>query len=329
MMKSGKAFRAKGFTLLEMLLVVFLMGMLAVAATAMVDNADEQQRFELTRSRLQQIRHAIVGDTSRTLNGEPVISGFVADMGRLPESIEELVELPAAGTEWRAMDITHVIGLSTVVAGQLYGGSRGPYLDVMAETSGVRAFRDGWGNPDEVGKESDFGWAVTLSGTAPNHDAISIKSYGSDGQPGGAGAYSNDYPSSGGDVLENDWSVDLSSVSPAFKVTIHGNPDDDYSNLRLYVYFVKGNAVSTTAEAFGSEPFSVQSSVTTQSFEVDYQSGGSKLPIGRLAAIVVCANGTVFDGACPGANPTTMTPHYFSLIPRAFAPPITIPWNIQ
>lgn len=316
--------QARGFTLLEMLLVVFLMGMLALATTAMVDNADEQQRFETTRSRLQQIRTAIIGDSSRTLNGEPMISGFVADMGRLPADIEELVELPSAGMKWKARDIIH----SGVVVGQLYGGWRGPYLDVMPSSgiSAVRAFPDGWGYPVKAGHESNFGWNV-ISGV----NALSIQSYGSDGGVGGTSVYEVDYPAAGNLVDANDWLVDFSGVVPAFKITINGNVDAT-SNLMLYVYYMKDGSISTTAEAFASTTFSAVSGVSTQVFEEDRATGANILPTGRLAAIVVCtSNGKVFDGNCDAEFPAPAPPNpfYFTLLPRAFTQPIPITWNIQ
>ncbi len=313
----------QGFTLLEMLLVIALMGMLALSVTALVDNLDEQERFETTRSRLQQIKTAIIGDTSRTLNGEPMISGFVADMGRLPADIEELVELPSAGMEWKAQDITH----SGVVVGQVYGGWRGPYLDVMPSSgaSAVRTFRDGWGNPDNGAPDPDFGWNV--SGV----NALSVQSYGSDGPSGtGTDVYEVDYPFAGNLVEANDWQVDLSGVVPAFRITINGNVAAT-PGLKLYVYYMKDGVVSTTDEAFASTSFSAVSGVSSQVFEEEHDAiSPSVLPMGRLAAIVVCtSNGRVFDGDCNAVTPAPPNPFYFTLLPRAFTPPINIQWNID
>ncbi|HSF71401.1 MAG TPA: prepilin-type N-terminal cleavage/methylation domain-containing protein, partial [Methylotenera sp.] len=155
-----------GFTLVELLLVILVLSSLALATTFLVDGLNEQTRFDDTKTRLQLIRQAIVGDTSRTLNGQPEMRGFVADMGRLPLNINELLEIggqPAWGlSAVTASDISPVVTIS------LNAGWRGPYLDTLPDSSdGERRFRDGWGNGDL--SDVNFGWQYTaddLSGVS-------------------------------------------------------------------------------------------------------------------------------------------------------------------
>ncbi|NOU41071.1 MAG: type II secretion system protein [Methylotenera sp.] len=317
----------QGFTLLEMLLVIALMGMLALSATALVDNLDEQERFETTRTRLQQIKTAIIGDTSRTLNGEPMISGFVADMGRLPANIEELVELPSAGNEW-GEDVLDYQGVSDVkiVKISLYGGSRGPYLDVLPSsgTSAVRAFRDGWGNPDEVGKASDFGWNV--SAVSP---VFSIQSYGSDAALGGTGVYEADYPSTINLIELDDYQVNLSGVS--VHVNFNQAPAADRTPLRLRIYSLQDGVLQTPYESnsFTHGASSVAPTVAT------FPAVNKSLLLGKHAILITCYDGDdtpatvtsdkVYDGDCDGNNLHT-SPYYFNLLPRSQLP--TIPWII-
>lgn len=312
-----------GFSLLELLVVVSLLGMLALATTVMVDNTDDQQRFELTRARLQQIRNAIVGDTTRTLNGEPVLSGFAIDMGRLPANLNELMVLPAGANVWQGFPIS-ISSVPSSSVGEVYGGWRGPYLDVMpnAGASAARAFRDGWANDDG---SDDFGWLVDISGASSN--VLSIKSYGSDGVLGGGNVYEQDYPASGNLVEPRDWQVDFSAIDPAFRVTINGLLNQNFPNLRLYVFFMKSNAASSYSEAFVSNAMTAVSGVPAQVFDVAHESGTSVLPIGKLAAVLVCEDGHIFDGNCD--SDVDISPFYFPLLPRAFAPPINIQWNIQ
>ncbi len=143
--------RRAGFTLLELLLVVFLLAAVAASAATLVDQVDLQGRHDLTRSRREQVRRAILGDPSRSVNGQPVVSGFVADMGRLPGSLRELLEpLDAAGSPLAAWSLDAARGVGA--------GWRGPYaqgaelerfvglgLGGLPSARESPALRDGWG----------------------------------------------------------------------------------------------------------------------------------------------------------------------------------------
>jgi prepilin-type N-terminal cleavage/methylation domain-containing protein len=325
------AARAAGFTLVELLLVLLLLSSLALVTTLIVDNADEQMRFEQTRTRLEMIRRAIVGDISRTLNGQPEISGFVADMGRLPVNIQELITPPTS--EDAMWDITYFdIALSGVTppsysAGTLYGGWRGPYLDVMPESnSGQRVFTDGWGNTDLSGVTAgNDGWLFTpeVSGVTIG---VAVQSYGADGQPGEEdedNPYHRDYPADGVKLVGvSDWAVDLTGQAASIK--LHGIPAGDQHNLKLQIYYL----VDGLQRNFTSLDFSI-SGVVTPNAEIPLMFGSveSLLPMGTHAAVIVCSDGRVYDGSCSGSN--THPPYYFKLIPRAYTPPLTVEWTVQ
>lgn len=91
MCKTMQTNRRRGLTLLELLLVVFILALVAASAVAIADRADEQFRYEETRSRLKQIRTAVVGENEPVYNGRKHLTGFVADMGSLPQNMMELV----------------------------------------------------------------------------------------------------------------------------------------------------------------------------------------------------------------------------------------------
>lgn len=320
--------RSRGFTLVELLLVIFLLSSLALVTTLFVDNANEQYRFETTKTRLEQMRRAIVGDTSRTLNGQPEISGFVADMGRLPANLQELVEPPADEDHlWAITDIE----VGTVVVGTLNGGWRGPYLEAIQESgvSGVRAYRDGWGNPDVVGDEANFGWVFKLK-KSDNTDttviaeavALTLQSLGADGAVGQADAnnpYQADYPNDGYRIAPNDWAVDLKEQT--FHIQLNGAPSGSFSDLKLRLYYLENGQLKN----FISDSFEIDSvsGVVSQPVFPDVE---QLLPMGMHAAVVVCNDGTVYNGNCPGA---TQPPYYFKLTPRAYTPPMTVEWTVQ
>jgi|GEM_PF-1377642 len=81
--------RRDGFTLLELLLVVFILSVLALSAFSLTDTLDSSQdqfRYEAARNQAQKFERAIVD----RLEGQAAIGGFVADMGGLPLNMLEL-----------------------------------------------------------------------------------------------------------------------------------------------------------------------------------------------------------------------------------------------
>jgi prepilin-type N-terminal cleavage/methylation domain-containing protein len=174
-----------GFTLLELIVVIGLLGLVTSLASDFVINETNQQRFETTKQRMEKIRYAIIGDSSRSLNGQPTISGFIADTGRVPASIENLmsnvaycsvptafnqVDCVALAAYPSTSDATWNIGYCSddnqltetncVAQDEEWNDGdvnwKGPYLrptgyksicDSNGDTiSKIAVFRDGWGN---------------------------------------------------------------------------------------------------------------------------------------------------------------------------------------
>ena len=81
--------RTSGFTLLELLLVVFIMSVLAFSAVSLTDTMDssqDQYRYERAKNQAVAIKKAII-DRVET---QQVVRGFVADVGALPANMTEL-----------------------------------------------------------------------------------------------------------------------------------------------------------------------------------------------------------------------------------------------
>ena len=168
----------QGFSLLELLVVIGLLGVVAMAATTLIIDTGEEKRKDATEKNWDAIRKAIIGDSTLSLNGSPMLSGYVADMGRLPNNIKELmsreydfdddnnVATPAIHVEQPEWKTAQLSVVDTGVSGTISGGWRGPYL----YTVGSKEFRDGW--PKKITLPDDdvnFGWSVshTLATATP------------------------------------------------------------------------------------------------------------------------------------------------------------------
>jgi len=81
--------RTSGFTLLELLLVVFIMSVLAFSAVSLtetMDSSQDQYRYERAKNQAAELKKAII-DRVET---QQVVRGFVADVGALPANMTEL-----------------------------------------------------------------------------------------------------------------------------------------------------------------------------------------------------------------------------------------------
>jgi hypothetical protein len=98
-----------------------------------VNDKDDQNRYDQTRVRYQTILDAILGTPKLSLNGQPMVNGFIADMGRLPMILDELIIQPADGTP-------NLVGLGEVEGSLITTGWRGPYLATFNQS-----LQDSWG----------------------------------------------------------------------------------------------------------------------------------------------------------------------------------------
>ncbi len=156
----------RGLTLLELLVVLVILTIVATVAVNSLRPRVETQRFDQTRTLLGNIQESIVGSRlSRQTDGTPLISGFVADVGRFPRPDSnllnngqglELAELWSDEAELaRVYPFQFRQGPSTPVDYshiQIPCGWRGPYLQLPFGTDTVE---DAWSRPLEFEFTSD------------------------------------------------------------------------------------------------------------------------------------------------------------------------------
>lgn len=170
---------SRGLTLIELLVVLAILATLSTVALRSTSTLVDQSRFEVTRKTLENIENAIVGRPghSRDADDSLVVSGFVADMGRLPKARsstadEQLVELWRNPGTMLPYAIQSAPGDPDVSMG---AGWRGPYLKLPI---GADSLTDGWGFPFEL-RDLDRG-SINVG------DEIAIvRSLGADNLPGG------------------------------------------------------------------------------------------------------------------------------------------------
>lgn len=113
----------RGFTLMELLVVLLIIGVLSTVALRTIDATRDRSLFDQTAREMRQIVQAITGNPDLLYDGRRVDFGFYGDVGRLPTDLRELVTNLNNEPRWR-----------------------GPYLrrDLVGDSLGF--LRDAWGN---------------------------------------------------------------------------------------------------------------------------------------------------------------------------------------
>lgn len=154
--------QTRGFTLVEMLMAIVLVGILsAVAATRYLDFRNEA-RIATTQKKLFELREAIVGNPELVANGQYVKPGIMIDLGFNSSTIASL-------------------SLSTLVSQGSYSsfdvyekrGWRGPYVDTG---NGAIWSKDAWGTNfsfSAAGRElRSCGKDLTCGGSSSADDIV-------------------------------------------------------------------------------------------------------------------------------------------------------------
>lgn len=193
---------AAGFTLLELLVVLVILATVTTLAMRSVDGVVDQQKYEMSQRGLEQIEAAVLGSPDdRAADGTRTISGFVADMGRLPKTVEkgeEPTKVLTLAELWENPNPSVLFGVRRALTSvsdfqdpDVYvpGGWRGPYIRLPL---GAMNMLDHWGNaytspasPPALGTSDTTGYPRLRSAdndglTAAGQDIGMVRHLGAD-----------------------------------------------------------------------------------------------------------------------------------------------------
>ena len=93
--------RDEGFTLIEVLLVIIVIGIMAAVAFKSMEQTLDNSRWDATTQEMEKLSWAIVGNPSFFVNGYRSDFGYVGDVGSLPPNLDALFTNPGGYSTWK------------------------------------------------------------------------------------------------------------------------------------------------------------------------------------------------------------------------------------
>lgn len=158
---------SRGFTLIEILLAISLIGILSAVGISLISGNVDESRYDSTVNEMREIRKALVGDSETLQGGSRSSFGYAGDMGGVPnatQGLNALLAQPAGTTAWTMSS-----------SARFAHGWNGPYLSTGL--TGENAVQDAWGrsysySPGPPTVITSFGADGVAGGTGFNQDIV-------------------------------------------------------------------------------------------------------------------------------------------------------------
>src|SRR5690348_14473427 len=83
--------KTKGFTLIEILMVILLVSIISAVLLPQFINYTKDAKTAVTQEKLNDLKIAIIGDARQVAQGQPTKIGFLKNIGAAPASLNDLV----------------------------------------------------------------------------------------------------------------------------------------------------------------------------------------------------------------------------------------------
>jgi prepilin-type N-terminal cleavage/methylation domain-containing protein len=93
--------QGRGFTLIEILMTIVVIGILATVALRSLQSGIDQTRITETQNEMDELVMAIAGNPNLYANGLRSDFGYVGDVGSAPSSLDNLITNPGSYTTWK------------------------------------------------------------------------------------------------------------------------------------------------------------------------------------------------------------------------------------
>lgn len=169
--------KIRGFTLIELVLVIVILGIIASVALRSMQPAMERAREEATMQEMRALGYAIAGNPNLISDGIRTDFGYVGDVGGLPPDLDALAINPGAYSTWKGPYIVSDFvenpdGYKKDAWGDNYGYTGG--VSISSNGGGTAITEQIAGSASELTSNTVSGYIFDGLGSSPGDSSARI-----------------------------------------------------------------------------------------------------------------------------------------------------------